>query len=299
MLNFVSTGGSSLQAYDEFQKLEWENGHYKVTNRRVAYRHRLSIGTIVSDTAIQIRYLNGQYIGTIEEYFISRLSPGDVFWFAGRNLELVRIRDMTAQVRNSKRKSGAVPSWQGGRMPLSAQMSVMLRKKIDQLSRPGLFDDPELTFIQPFMEALETDELSAENLWSDIQASINSVEMARRRFRDIASIAGLVFKGYPGKPVKDRHLQSNSQLFFDVFHDYESDNLLLLQAYEEVMDFQLEEARLRAALNRINKQRFVVMTPDRPTPFAFPIMVDRLSRDRLSTEKIEDRIKRMQLQYED
>ena len=262
-------------------------------------------------------------------------------------------------------------------MPLSAQMSVMLRKKIDQLSRPGLFDDPELTFIQPlmdiqrkrshlptngeflieyfeseegfhllmypfegrlvhegmaallahrisqhqpitfsmamndygfellsdqeipFMEALETDVLSAENLWSDIQASINSVEMARRRFRDIASIAGLVFKGYPGKPVKDRHLQSNSQLFFDVFHDYESDNLLLLQAYEEVMDFQLEEARLRAALNRINKQRFVVMTPDRPTPFAFPIMVDRLSRDRLSTEKIEDRIKRMQLQYED
>ena len=377
LLNFVSTGGSSLQAYDEFQKLEWENGHYKVTNRRVAYRHRLSIGTIVSDTAIQIRYLNGQYIGTIEEYFISRLSPGDVFWFAGRNLELVRIRDMTAQVRNSKRKSGAVPSWQGGRMPLSAQMSVMLRKKIDQLSRPGLFDDPELTFIQPlmdiqrkrshlptngeclieyfeseegfhllmypfegrlvhegmaallahrisqhqpitfsmamndygfellsdqeipFMEALETDVLSAENLWSDIQASINSVEMARRRFRDIASIAGLVFKGYPGKPVKDRHLQSNSQLFFDVFHDYESDNLLLLQAYEEVMDFQLEEARLRAALNRINKQRFVVMTPDRPTPFAFPIMVDRLSRDRLSTEKIEDRIKRMQLQYED
>ncbi len=377
MLNFITTGGNSLTAYDEFRKVEFEEGKYRVTSRRVAYRHRLSMGTIVSDASIQVKYLSGKYIGTIEEWFISRLSPGDVFWFAGRNLELIRFKDMIAQVRNSKRKSGAVPSWQGGRMPLSSQMSVMLRKKLDELTRPAELYDAELKFLTPLMdlqrershlpdkdeflveyfesregyhlvmypfegrlvhegiaavlahriarikpitfsiamndygfellsdqeipylEALETDVLSTENLWTDIQASINSVEMARRRFRDIAAIAGLVFKGYPGKPLKDKHLQSSSQLFFDVFHEYESDNLLLLQAYEEVMDFQLEEARMRRALERINQQRIVVQEPSKPTPFAFPIMVDRLSRDRLTSEALEDRIRRMELQFED
>ena len=130
----------------------------------------------------------------------------------------------------------------------------------------------------------------------DIQASINSTEMARRKFRDIAAISGLIFKGYPGKPVKDRHLQSSSQLFFQVFHEYEAHNLLLRQAFEEVMDFQLEEARLRRALARISHQKIILTRPEKPTPFAFPIMVDHM-REKLTSEKLEDRIKRMALQY--
>ena len=120
--------------------------------------------------------------------------------------------------------------------------------------------------------------------------------MARRKFRDIAAISGLVFKGYPGKPVKDRHLQSSSQLFFNVFHDYEAHNLLLRQAYEEVMDFQLEEARLRSALERIGRQKILITYPDKPTPFAFPIIVDHL-REKLTSDKLEDRIKKMAIQY--
>lgn len=148
----------------------------------------------------------------------------------------------------------------------------------------------------PIEEAVETNMLGIDNLMSDIQASINSTEMARRKFRDIAAISGLVFKGYPGKPVKDRHLQSSSQLFFNVFHDYDAHNLLLRQAYEEVMDFQLEEARLRSALDRISHQKILIIYPDQPTPFAFPIMVDRL-REKLTTEKLEDRIRKMALQY--
>lgn len=378
MLRFITTGGQALTAYDEYRKVEVEEGIYKVTERRIALRHRLSIGTIVSDSSIKVKYLSGKYIGTIEEWFISRLSPGDVFWFAGRNLELIRIKDMTAQVRNSKRKSGKVPSWQGGRMPLSSQMSKMLRDKLHDIAvgnRTGY--DPELEFLEPLtelqrrrshlpdrneflvecfesreghhvvmypfegrlvhegiaalvahriaaitpitfsiamndygfellsdqeipvMEALETNVLGTENLYQDIQASINSVEMARRRFRDIAAIAGLVFKGYPGRQIKDRHLQSSSQLFFEVFHDYDPENLLLVQAYEEVMDFQLEEARMRKALERINRQKIIVKYPDKPTPFAFPIMVDRLSRDKLTSEKLEDRIRKMKLQFDD
>ncbi len=376
MLRFILTGGQALTAYDEYRKVEIEDGLYKVTDRRIALRHRLSIGTIVSDTSVQVKYLSGKYIGTIEEWFIARLSPGDVFWFAGRNLELIRIKEMTAQVRNSKRKAGAVPSWQGGRMPLSSQMSKMLRRKLHQIATGAATEDPELQFLAPLMdlqrershlptkdefliecfetreghhvvmypfegrlvhegiaallahriaaitpisfsiamndygfellsdqeipieEALEINALGVENLYQDIQASINSVEMARRSFRDISAIAGLVFKGYPGKQIKDRHLQSSSQLFFDVFHDYDSENLLLLQAYEEVMDFQLEEARMRKALERINRQRIILKYPDKPTPFAFPIMVDRLSRDKLSSEKLEDRIRKMKLQFD-
>ncbi len=122
--------------------------------------------------------------------------------------------------------------------------------------------------------------------------------MARRRFRDIAAIAGLVFKGFPGKQIKDRHLQSSSQLFFDVFLEYDPNNLLLLQAYQEVMDFQLEEARLRQALERINQQKIILTYPEKPTPFAFPIMVDR-TREKLSSEKLEDRIRKMKIQFDE
>jgi ATP-dependent helicase Lhr and Lhr-like helicase len=375
VLNFITTGGDSLRAYDEYRKVSVYNGIYKVDNRHIAMKHRLSVGTIVGDSTLHIRFITGKYLGTIEEYFIARLNPGDVFWFAGRNLELVRIKDMEVHVRKTNRKSGLVPSWMGGRMPLSSQMSEMIRLKINEVVE-GAETDAEMEFLKPLFdlqksrshlpgqgeflieyfkssegyhvlmypfegrfvhegiaallayriaqiqpltfsiamndygfeilsdqpipieEAVETNALGVENLSHDIQASINSIEMARRKFRDIAAISGLVFKGYPGKPVKDKHLQSSSQLFFNVFHDYDAHNLLLRQAYEEVMDFQLEEARLRNALERIAKQKIVITRPEKPTPFAFPIIVDRL-REKLTSEKLEDRIKRMAVQYAD
>jgi len=372
VLDFITTGGRSLYAYDEYKKVEVENGLYRVTSRRTAMRHRLQIGTITSDGSMQIKYVSGKRIGSIEEWFIAQLKPGDVFWFAGRALELVRIKEMTVQVRKSRRKTGRVPAWLGGRMPLSSQLSSYLRTKMDQVTKADL-SDVELDKLRPLIEvqaershipscdeflieyfssregfhlvvypfegryvhegmgsliayrlskqkpisfsiamndygfellsdqaipieeALEQGLFSVDGLTEDIRASINAAELARRRFRDIASIAGLVFKGFPGKQKKERHLQSSSSLFFDVFSDYEPDNLLLLQAYDEVMSFQLEEARLRAALQRIRTQRIVLSTPDRATPFAFPIIVDRL-RARLSSEKLADRVQRMKLQ---
>lgn len=374
LLGFITTGGDSLQAYDEYRKVVIDYGKYKVENRGIAQRHRLSIGTIVGDSSMLVKYVTGKYLGSIEEYFISRLNIGDTFWFAGKTLELVRIKDMEAHVRKSKRKSGAVPSWQGGRMPLSSQMSELIRNKLDEVVH-GKEEDIELKFLKPLFElqqmrsmlpgknqfliecfktteghhvlmypfegrfvhegiaalvayrisklkpitfsiamndygfellsdqeipieeAVETDALGTEDLMKDIQASINSTEMARRKFRDIAAIAGLVFKGYPGKYVKDRHLQSSTQLFFEVFHEYEAHNLLFRQAYEEVMDFQLEEARLRKALERIATQKIHIMHPEVPTPFAFPIMVDRL-REKLTSEQLKDRIQKMVVKYE-
>lgn len=371
-LHFITSGGESLTAYDEYKKVEIENGVYKVKSKRIALRHRLNIGTIVSDVNMTVKYVSGGYIGTIEEWFVSQLKPGDIFWFAGRSLEFVRIKEMTVQVRRSQQSKGKVPSWQGGRMPLSSELSKFLRLKMDEVARNS-FRDIELQTLQPLIEfqrershvpahheflieyfqsregyhvvmypfegrfvhegmgallayrisrlqpisfsiamndygfellsdseipieeALAANLFATKNLMQDIQSSVNAVEMAKRRFRDIAGISGLVFKGYPGSQKKDKHLQASAQLFFQVFQDYEPANLLLLQAYDEVMTFQLEEARLRDALNRIHAQKIILSKPNKATPFAFPIMVDRL-REKLSSEKLEDRIKKMKLQ---
>lgn len=146
----------------------------------------------------------------------------------------------------------------------------------------------------PNLSALNDSDLySTRYLLDDIQQSLNAVEMARRRFRDIAAIAGLVFQGYPGKPVKERHLQSSSALLFDVFSEYDPEHLLLRQAYDEALNFQLEEGRMRMALDRIQAQELVVRTIEQPSPLCFPILVDRLNRDRLSTEQLDARIARL------
>jgi len=372
-LSFIVTGGNSLNNYDEFHKVVAEDGVYKVISRKVAMRHRLSMGTIVSDAMLKVKLQRGAYLGNIEEYFVAKLNPGDNFWFSGRSLELIRIKEMTVQVRKSNKQTGPIPSWMGGRMPLSSQMSKMLRKKLNEAVLKTSQDE-EILFLEPLIQqqqstsivpkedqflieqyeskdgyhvlmypfegrfvhegigaliayrisllqpisfsiamndygfellsdqpipiqdAIDSSIFSTDHLMDDILASINSVEMAKRRFRDIASISGLVFQGYPHKQKKDRHLQASSQLFFSVFQDYEKDNLLLRQSFDEVMDFQLEEVRMREALNRINSQEIVVTNPGKFTPFAFPIIVDRL-REKLSSESLQDRIKKMKIGF--
>ena len=137
---------------------------------------------------------------------------------------------------------------------------------------------------------------STKDLTSDIQSSINNVEMARRKFRDIARISGLIFSGFPGKQKKDRHLHASSQLIFEVFREYEPDNLLFRQTYDEVMTFQLEEVRMRKSLQKIQSSHIIISKPEKATPFSFPIIVDRLSREKLTSEKLEDRIRKMTAQ---
>src|SRR5690606_6796172 len=127
----VTRGSQSLQAYDEYKKIEIEeDGKFKVHNRGIAMRHRLQIGTIVGDAVLAVKYLKGGYIGTIEEWFISKLSPGDVVTFAGKNLELFKIKNMQVIVKKSNQKNSRFPSWAGGRMSFSAQMSELLREEI-------------------------------------------------------------------------------------------------------------------------------------------------------------------------
>ncbi len=369
----ITQGGKTLEAYDEFHKVVWVDGVYKVVSRRVAMRHRLSIGTIVSDAMMQVRFIGGKYLGSIEEWFISRLKPDDSFWFAGRNLSLVRAKDMQALVRNSNKKNGIVPSWMGGRLPLSSYLTEALRHTLQSATHNA--QDPEMIFLQPLFEEqkrrsylpgeqelliekiqskegfhvffypfegkfvhegmaaiiayrlgkirpfsfsiamndygfellsdqeIPIDEsvvqqlFALDNLGADIAGSINTTEMARRKFRDIASIAGLVFQGYPGKQVKAKHLQANSGLFFKVFQDYESDHLLLRQAYEEVYDFQLEIVRMRAAFRRISQHKIVITQPEKLTPFSFPIFAE-VFRERFSNESFAERMKKIREQLE-
>ncbi|MGN6295800.1 MAG: ligase-associated DNA damage response DEXH box helicase [Ginsengibacter sp.] len=381
ILHFMTVGGVALQQYDDYKKIEIINGLHKINNRRVAMRHRMHIGTIVSDPMMKVKFLSGGYVGVIEEWFIAGMQPGDVFTLAGRTLEFVMIKDMTCIVKKSTAKKSRIPSWQGGRMPLSANLGFMLRKKFDEAGLEIENDhlrfkkEEELEILKPLfelqeylsqipkknellIEQIETKDgfhlfvfpfegrlvheamaavlayrisritpitfsfamndygfellsdqpipvddsnayelFSPENLFEDIQRSLNSVEMAKRKFRDIAVIGGLIFQGFPGEQKKARHLQSSASLLFNVFSEYEPQNLLLRQAYNEVMEQQMEEQRLRDMLQRIQKSKIIITFPRRLTPFCFPIKVDSMRED-LSSEKLEDRVKKMQLQLE-
>ena len=386
ILAHVTAGGTALQQYDEFKKIEVEDGVYRIKNRRIAMRHRLQIGTIVSEAMMKVKFISGGYIGVIEEWFISRLDPGEVFTLAGRKLEFVMIKDMTALVKKSNAKKSIVPSWQGGRMPLSANLGKKLRETLNfvkretsnvsrSISNDSRLTSHELTILQPLfelqqqlshvpranellIEQIETEDgfhlfvypfegrlvheamaailayrisrimpitfsfamndygfellsdkpipvddtnvyelFSTEHLFEDIQRSVNATEMAKRKFRDIAVIGGLVFQGYPGEQKKARHLQSSASLLFNVFSEYEPNNLLLRQAYSEVFAQQMEEARLRDMLHRIQQSNIVIRFPEQLTPFCFPIKVDSMRED-LSSEKLEERVRRMQTQLE-
>ena len=149
----------------------------------------------------------------------------------------------------------------------------------------------------PVDELLDKNLYTEKNLLRDIMSGLNSTELARRRFRDISQIAGLVFPGYPGNQKAGKHLQMSSGLFFDVFREFEPGHLLLQQAYDEVLQDQLDESRIRTALKRIESQEIVFRETEKFTPLAFPIFVDRL-RQSLSSEKLDMRIKKIQKQLE-
>lgn len=177
---------------------------------------------------------------------------------------------------------------------ISLLMPVTLSVAMNDYGLELLSDEP-----LPVEDILDNNLFSADHLKDDIESSVNATEMARRKFRDISHISGMIFQGFPGRVKKERHMQASSGLLFNVFYDYDPSNLLLIQAYEEAMEFQLEENRLREALQRINQQEIVLKMPEKMTPFAFPIIVDRLSRTHVSSESLEDRIRRMQVEMSD
>ncbi|MCM5570835.1 ligase-associated DNA damage response DEXH box helicase [Burkholderiaceae bacterium FT117] len=374
-LDFVLRGGASLTAYPDYRRVAPDDeGVHRVADPRIARRHRMAIGTIVSDAALQVRFMTGQRLGSVEESFVGRLRRGDCFLFAGRLLELVRVHEMTAWVRRATGRRAAVPRWNGGRMPLSTEMSDAVLARLAEAGR-GRFEGPEMKALRPLLElqstvsalpdrhtllveALRSREgahlfvfpfagrqvhlglasllamrlarrapatfsiavndygfellspapvdwapmrdgslLSAEGLLDDVLDSLNSGELAMRRFREIARIAGLLFPGYPGAPKGARQLQASASLFWEVFRQHDPGNLLLDQARREVLERELEVGRLRRELERIGRCRLRWVELQRPSPFAFPLMVERM-RERLSTEKLSDRVARLVAELE-
>ena len=374
VLDFVTRGGQVLRAYPQFQRVRELDGFHSVTEPLIARFHRMSIGTITSDAAISVRLLKGGSLGTIEESFIARLRPGDGFSFAGHHLELVRVRDMTAVVRKSKKAPRQVPQWLGGTMPLSTQLARAVRRKLAE-ARRGEFIGDEMKAVEPVLKvqaawstipnpdellvewtqsrdgfhyfvfpfagrlaheglaalvahrigrqsprsftltmndygfalttptALEMDEaawrevLSTDRLLEDLLECLNTSELAKRRFREIARIAGLVFQGYPGAGKSTRQIQASSGLFYDVFAKYDPANLLLEQARREVIERQLEIGRLRVALEQVRAMTLVLRPTARLTPLAFPLWAMWV-QGQASTEGWADRVKRMAAQLE-
>lgn len=369
-LDFVVRGGASLGAYPEYHRVVPDaDGLHTVPDAGIAKRHRMSIGTIVADSAMEVRWMTGGRIGTIEESFIGRLNRGDCFVFAGKVLELVRTHEMTAYVRKAPARSAVVPRWDGGKSPLSTELAEATEALVHEC-RAGRFTEPETEALVPLielqrrwsivpgpgellMERIRTREghhlfcfpfggraahtglaslvawraarlapasfsisvndygfelltaepvdweraiaaglFSLDRLEEDVLASLNASELARRRFREIARIAGLVFQGYPGQPKTTRQLQASSGLFYDVFEKYDPGNLLLAQARREVLDQELEIGRLRTVLGRMAASDIRLVDPARPTPFAFPLLIARI-RERLTGERLADRVARM------
>ena len=375
-IEFAAQGGKALTAYGRFARLiEKINEHtgeirYTVAAQPLVKLHRLGIGTITSDPSVNIALRSGKVLGSIEEGFISKLQPGDVFVFSGRRLRFKKLQQLTATVEPAPNvKSGRVPSWAGTRMPLSHELAEAVKVKLAQADA-GEYIGPEMQAVRPLLELqhewsalpkpgelvierlrsaegyhafvyplagrlvheglvalaayriaqrkphtfsmsandygfellsptpFELDAngwrelLSVDRLTEDLLGCVNQAELARRQFREIARIAGLIVPSFPGQARSGRQLQASSELFFDVFTEFDPSNMLLGQARREVLERQLEFARTLRTLESIAAMKLTIVGVPKLTPFAFPLWVDRL-RQQLTSEKHEDRIQRM------
>ncbi|QTN33940.1 ligase-associated DNA damage response DEXH box helicase [Akkermansiaceae bacterium] len=372
-LIYITRGGKALAAYPQYQKACIDpEGRYAVTDKHLVTRHRLSIGTITSDSHISLKFANGHSLGSVEEGFISKLKPGSTFIFSGRHLSLVRIRQKTATVKPAtKTAKGKVAIWGGAKMPLSTELahafSDLIHKEgrnpsvreskssADDRSLVTRHGSPELQavspilsvqrkwsrlpsdsflliehtrsregehlFLYPFAGRLAHEGLAAllafrisrknpetitatqndyglsltarrglpfsedslrqllapENLLADLLECMNTAELARRQFREIARVSGLILQPMPGRQAaSQRELQSSATLLYEVLQRYDPENLLLAQSEREILEKQLELTRLRSCLDKIRSQALDLRETEKLTPFAFPLWAERL-----------------------
>jgi ATP-dependent Lhr-like helicase len=377
-LDFVRRGGETLKVYPQYAKVVEEDGRFVVSSTKIARDHRMGIGTINSDAAIAIKLSNGRRLGTVEESFVGHLKPGDKFVFAGHLLQLVRVRQMVATVKKASGRKARIPTWQGGRTPLSTQLAAAVRDRLDRFGRDdnGQPEPPELAAVRPLLELqrawsvlpgadelliestktrdghhafiyplqgrlvheglgtllahrftaaaprvvtvtvndygiellspepFDLDEagwrglMTTDDLLEHLLASLDTSQLARRAFRDIARVAGLIMTGYPGQAVPNRHLQASSELFFDVFSDFDPDNLLLDQARREVLEQQLEVRRLRRSLEGLAETQLIFRGTERLSPLAFPLWAERLREQHLTSQSWQDQVSKMVVRLE-
>jgi ATP-dependent helicase Lhr and Lhr-like helicase len=371
-MDFATRGGPALAAYPDYARIKERFGRWYVASPAIARKHRMGIGTIAGDATVEVKWLRGGRLGTVEESFISRIKEGDRFLFAGRPLVLFRFDGLTAWVKRSRSPAPLqVPRWNGGRMPLTTLLSDAVLDLVREATRPGGDAARELEAVQPLLEIQarwsrlpDRDTLLVErwrgrdgehafvfpfagrlvheglaslvawrlasrtpstltlafndwgfelagrdvlpssaadwrrlfspvSLLDDLMSCLNSTEMARRHFREIARVAGLV----QGSGRSDRQTQASAGLIYDVLAEHDAGNMLLAQARREVLERQFEFQRLAAAVERIAAQEIRVVETPRLTPLAFPIWAEFI-QSRLTTKDWLERITDMARELE-
>ena len=381
----VRDGGATLAAYSNFRKLKAEGDEYGVPDLLIARQHRASVGTIVGDAAVRLKLIGGGDLGTIDENFVSRLKKGERFVFAGRLLEFVMMRELTAYAKPSARSTTNTPHWPGNKLPISGSLGAAVRRTFQQVRAraeagdgapgPGTALSPELhaaeklfavqsrlsrlpdgdtvlaeitrteegqhLFLFPFegrrvheglaallalrvgriqpttfrmavndygvefmspvslpwADLLVPSLFSEDHLLDDILASADISVLMRKRFREIARVAGLVFPGLPGAHKSMRQVHASTSLLFDVFMRHEPDSLLLVQARREVVEQHFERERLTTTLARLRERPVEIVHTAQPTPLSFPLLLERLAVDSQSSETLESRVARMKAEW--
>ena len=371
-LDFAARGGRALAAYPNYARIIERFGRWYVASKAIARHHRMNIGTIAGDATVEVKWLRGGRLGTVEESFVARLNEGDRFLFAGKPLVLFRFDGLTAWVKRARGSPALqVPRWNGGRMPLSTLLSSavldLVRAAADESrelpaevravlpllhtqarwSRLPDHDtlvierwqgrDGHHTFLFPFAGRLVHEGLAAlvawriasrapatltfavtdwglelagrtpldfdergwrqlfspANLLEDLLACLNGTEMARRHFREIARVAGLI----AGAQRTTRQTQASAGLIYDVLCEHDADNMLLAQARREVLEQQFEFRRLHEALGAIGTKDIRIVETPRISPLAFPIWAEFV-QSRLTTQGWLERITEMAKELE-
>ncbi len=396
-MDFAARGGPALGAYPDYARIRERFGRWYVAGEKIARRHRMTIGTIVSDAAVEVKWTSGGRLGTVEESFVSRLKPGEKFLFAGRPLSLFRFDGLTAWVKRAGRGPVGlqVPRWNGGRMPLSTLLASAVETIVADAGEPAGRSgrgsrgrsrgsdrrdaSPELEAVRPLLatqaawselpsperllvevvslkdgvhafvfpfegrlaheglaavvawriaqsspctltfavndwgfeisgrsgldgathESFWRRVLSPVNLLEDLLACVNGTEMAKRHFKEVARVAGLVSDGGKGasRRVSSRNLQASAGLIFDVLAEHDPGNMLLAQARREVLEQQFEFQRLAAAVDRMLGRELAVVEPGRLTPLAFPIWAEQI-QNRFTSQGWLERITEMAAELE-
>jgi ATP-dependent Lhr-like helicase len=381
-LALVERGGATLGAYPEYHRVAPdEGGVYRVPDKKLAAMHRMNVGTITGDATVDIRYVSGKRLGSIEESFVQKLRAGERFVFAGKTLEFVRMKDLTAIVRPSRGRSNHTPIWSGTRLPISESLGEAVRATLEYArdvfandGGDGAGVEPELLaarrlleiqsrlsvvpgagevlvelcrtrdgdhlFVYPFdgrlvhgglaalaayrisrrtpatfsisandygFELLSADPFDfgphltlqlfeSSGLVDDARESVNLSALARAQFREVARVSGLVFQSHPGARRSMRHVHARAGLLYDVFEQFDPENLLLHQARREVLEKQFEQSRLGRTLGRLHAGPLRIVRTERPTPLSLPLIVERIG-GQVSSETLADRIAKMEASW--
>ncbi len=342
IIQFIENGGYSLKNYKQFNKIIKDSkGNYNVENDKVIKQYRMNIGTIVENQLLPI-YCKNKKLGLIEEFFIQNLETGDTFLFAGETLKFLSINSKGVQTIKSKSKEAKIPSYVGGRLPLSTELSnkvleilynfndykvpkqilewvnlqktnslvpkknsilvetflqskiyhmviytfegkkanqtlgILILKKLEELrNKPLSFVSTDYAIAIKTLNKVENifNLLSKNNLLSNFNNWINSTNLTKRHFRNIAIISGLIEKKHPGHIKTNKQVNFNSDLIFDVLLKFEKKHILLEATKMEVLEELIDYKRLERFFSKV-KNDLIVKELNKLSPFSASLLLE-------------------------